>query len=72
MYGIAMTDEEIVQLVQEATDAAGGQRALAREWRISVTWLNMVLNGKAKPRGRILERLGIRRRIIFERDPAAC
>jgi hypothetical protein len=67
-----MTDDEIRLLIRDEIAAAGGQRALARQWGVSATWLSFIINGKAKPTGRVLERLGIRRRVIVERDPASC
>ena len=45
--------------LQKAVDAAGGQRAFAREHGLSPTWIGMVLKGEDTPGPRLCAALGI-------------
>lgn len=58
-----MTEREVIERLQEAVTAAGGQRAFARMHGLSVAYINDVLRGKRALSERVLATIGIRREI---------
>ena len=44
----------------------GSQRALARKIGVSASFLNDILLGKREPAGKVVEFLGLRRRVTYE------
>ena len=49
----------------------GSQSAAAKALNISPTYLSFLINGKMKPSGKMLKRLGFTKRVVIERTRRA-
>lgn len=56
-----MTEQEVIEMLKAAVDAAGGQRAFARLHGLSAGYVNDVLRGKRGLSDRILKTIGVKR-----------
>src|SRR5690606_38984925 len=56
-----LDDAGLRRLLRRRCDAAGGVRALAREWGVSVSIVIETLSGKRRVAGRVLRGLGYER-----------
>jgi len=62
-----MTRDELVKLLQQEVQRKGTQAALAKELGITAAYLGDVLNGKRMPGPTLLNALGFRRVITYEK-----
>jgi DNA-binding transcriptional regulator YdaS (Cro superfamily) len=58
-----MTEQEVLNRLEVAVKAAGGQRAFARAHGLSVAYVNDVLRRKRTLSERVLATIGIRREV---------
>jgi hypothetical protein len=61
-----LTREQVIARIMLLLSAQS-LRSLAREWSVSHSYLQMVINGKTLPGPKILDRLGLRRIILYEK-----
>lgn len=59
-----MTEQEVIERLRLAIQAAGGQRAFARAHGLSVGYINDVLRSKRTLSDRVLATIGIRREVM--------
>lgn len=62
-----MTHEKFIQLLIKEVKNAGSQRALAEKLGVSPAYLGDVLHGRREPGRSILEPLGFRRVVLYEK-----
>ena len=62
-----MTLAEFLIFLDKEAEKDGSQAALARRLNVSAPYLSDVLNGRREPGDAILEPLGFRRVIVYER-----
>jgi hypothetical protein len=62
-----LTREQVIARIMLLLSAQS-LRSLAREWSVSHSYLQMVINGKTLPGPKILDRLGLRRIILYEKE----
>lgn len=62
-----ITREELVELMREQSQAAGGQKELARRWGISLSYVNDVIASRREPGKTILAALGFRRLVFYQK-----
>ena len=62
-----MTRDELVQLLQHKIQQAGTQTAVAKELGITPAYLGDVLRGKREPGPSVLNALGLRSVITYEK-----
>jgi len=60
-----MTVDDVREKLRKAVEAAGNEAAWARTHGVSRANVNMTLNGKREPGGRILEALGLERVVQY-------
>ena len=60
----------VLALLEKEREAAGGVRALARRWKLSVTYVSLVLRGALPPGPKILTKMGLTRTrtVTYEYD----
>ncbi len=63
---VAFTEADICELIEAEIERAGGLRALAREWRISPSYLCHVIGGRTKPGDGILRHLGLVKVVAYQ------
>ena len=65
-----MDANAVLVLLQKQREAAGGVRALARRWKLSVTYVSLVLRGALPPGPKILAKMGLTRSrtVTYEYD----
>lgn len=61
------TTVQVLKMVRSEVERAGSQRALAREWGISVAYLSDVLRGNRHPGPSICGPLGLKPVVRYER-----
>lgn len=61
----AYTAEQVADLLRDKATAMGGQKNLAVAAGVSRSFLSDAINGRRQPSGRLLDFLGLRRRILF-------
>lgn len=61
-----MTRDELTLRIHAAAKVAGSQRALAKQWDVSPSYVTDLLRGLRDPGPKILEALGIERVITYE------
>lgn len=61
-----LTEQEVIERLRIAVEAAGGQRAFARAHEFTAGYINDVLRGKRAPAERVLAVLGIERVIVHQ------
>ena len=54
-----MTEKQVIAQVKRAAKAAGGIRALARQWDVSDTLISDVIRGNRHPGPAVCSRLGL-------------
>jgi hypothetical protein len=62
-----MTPEEFLTYLRQQAQAHGSQKALAAHLRINPAWLSDILRGRRDPGQKLLEALGFRRVVSYER-----
>jgi len=62
-----MTRDELVELLQRKIRHAGTQAAVAKELGITAAYLGDVLHGKREPGPTLLDGLGLRRVVTYEK-----
>ena len=66
-----MTHDQLMKRIRRELAAAGSQTALARQWGVSIPYLNDVLHGRRDPGVSILTALGLERAPVSYRKKAA-
>lgn len=61
-----ITRDDLAVRIRAAVKAAGSQRALARQWEISPSYLTDLLRGLREPGPKILEVLGVERVVMYQ------
>ena len=62
-----MTLEEFLQYVRQLAREQGSQQALAAKCGINASWLSEILKGRRDPGKKLLDALGFRRVVTYER-----
>lgn len=64
-----MTRDELTTLIRAAVKDAGSQRALARKWDVSPSYVTDLLRGLRDPGPTILDAMGLERIIMYQEKP---
>jgi hypothetical protein len=62
-----LTHDELIELIRAAAQAAGSQRALARQWNVSPAYITDLLRDLRDPGPKILEALGYERVVLYRK-----
>jgi transcriptional regulator with XRE-family HTH domain len=62
-----ITREEMTDLIRKAADEAKTQRALARQWGVSPSYITDLLQGLRDPGPAILDAMGYERVIFYRK-----
>jgi hypothetical protein len=62
----AFDEDEVIQLLRAAVEHEGGQRAFANRHGVDRSYVNMILNGRARVTNTIAKALGLRRMYVAE------
>lgn len=65
-----MTLERVQKLLSAACDEAGSAKAWAESHEIAASYVSDVINGRCEPGEKILNALGLRRSVEYERGVA--
>ncbi len=65
-----ITHDELIELIRAAAKGAGSQRALARQWDVTPSYITDLLYGLRDPGPKILEALGYERLVFYQKKPA--
>lgn len=60
-----ITRDELTARIQAAVKVAGSQRALAKQWDVSPSYVTDLLRGLRDPGPKILDALGIERVVTY-------
>ena len=60
-----LTSNDVVKQLETAAAKAGSQRALAIEIGVSAAYVSDILAGKREPFGRVLDYLGLERKVGY-------
>ena len=61
-----MSEQEVLDIIRQAVDRAGSQKAFAELCGVSAPYLSDVLKGNRSPGERILNQLGIKKFTDYE------
>jgi len=64
-----MSKEQVIAVLQRDLNEWGAQSRLAEKIGVSRSYLNRVVNGTHPPTGDILRHLGLRKVVVYEREP---
>lgn len=64
---MAITREELTEAIKKAAKAAGSQRKLAEQWRVSPSYITDLIHGLRDPGTKILEALGFERVVEYRK-----
>lgn len=62
-----MTEQEFINYLKRMAARAGSQRKVAHELGVSAAYFGDVISGKRAPGPKILEPLGLERRVVIEK-----
>ncbi len=65
-----ITRDELTDLIRVAVQAAGSQRALARQWEVAPAYITDLLHGLRDPGPKILEAMGYERVVTYRKKSA--
>jgi hypothetical protein len=63
---LVFDEDEVVRLLRAAVDQEGGQKAFVSRQGLDRTYVNMVLNGRARIRDSLTKALGVRKAYVAE------
>lgn len=61
-----LTETQVIERLRAACDAAGGQKAFAKQHQLTPSYVHDVLHGRRPPADRILAALGIERVTVYQ------
>lgn len=61
-----LTEQEVMDRLKNAIEAAGGQRRFAELHKLTPGYVNDVLHGKRALADRILATIGVQRHVVYE------